>query len=173
MRTFYNFFRILSLARFFEENFSFPLYIRKKTCYTIRMGLRKFFKDLLYKRRLKKYGLSFPLRTKLHGVTSHDRQGALAQSAAADELQIVHSPLKRYPHNAYVYSITLNRVLGYLDKELAQKLLAVFGEGYCLDGEIKAVTGGTHEHKYFGCILYIYDSKDMLSHVDDFSHLHE
>lgn len=135
------------------------------------MGLKKYFKNLFFNRRLKKSGLSFPIRCKINGVASVDRQGALAQSKENDELQIVHTPLKKYPHNAYVYSITLNRVLGYIDKELAQKLLYVFGEGFCLDGEIRALLGGKPEFDYTGCSIHIYDSKEMLKDLDDFSHL--
>ena len=136
------------------------------------MGLRAYFKNKLFARRLKKSGLTIPIVCKLNGVTSSDRQGALAQSAQGDALQIVHTPLKKYPHNAYVYSISLNRVLGYLDKDLSQKLQYVFGEGFCLDGEIRKMLGGAPEYKYFGCSIYIYDTKELMRDVDDFSHLH-
>ena len=66
------------------------------------MGLRAYFKNKLFARRLKKSGLVFPIVSKINGVTSADRQGALAQSAQGDDLQIVHTPLKKYPHNTYI-----------------------------------------------------------------------
>ena len=136
------------------------------------MGLRAYFKTKFLARRLKRSGLTFPIRTKINGVASPDRQGALAQSMQGDDLQIVHTPLKKYPHNTYVYSISLNRVLGYLDKELSKKLLYVFKNGFCLDGEIRKRLGGAPEYDYFGCDIYIYETKDLLSDVNDFSHLY-
>jgi len=135
------------------------------------MGLRTYFKNKLFARRLRRSGLLFPICTKINGVASTDRQGALAQSAQGDDLQIVHTPLKKYPHNAYVYSISLNRVLGYIDKELAQKLQYVFGDNFCLDGEICEMLGGPPQFDYYGCNIYIYETKELLKNVDDFSHL--
>ena len=136
------------------------------------MGLRAYFKTKFFARRLKKSGLAFPIRTKINGVASPDRQGALAQSMQGDDLQIVHTPLTKYPHNTYVYSISLNRVLGYLEKDLSKKLLYVFKHGFCLDGEIRKRLGGPPEYDYFGCDIYIYETKDLLNDVDDFSHLY-
>lgn len=135
------------------------------------MGLKAYFKNKLWIRRLKRSGLTFPIRTKINGVSSVDRQGALAQSVDGDDLQIVHTPLKKYPHNTYVYSVTLNRVLGYLDKELSQKLQYVFKDGFCLDGEIQKRLGGPPEYDYYGCNIFIYSTKDLLNDVEDFSHL--
>ena len=135
------------------------------------MGLRAYFKTKFFARRLKKSGLSFPIRTKINGVSSPDRQGALVQSAKGDDLQIVHTPLKKYPHNTYIYSISLNRVLGYLDKELSQKLQYLFGDGFCLDGEIREILGGPPDYDYFGCNILVYDTKELLNDLDDFSHL--
>lgn len=135
------------------------------------MGLRAYFKNKLFAWRLKKSGISFPIVNKINGVSSPDRQGALAQSKRGDYLQIVHTPLKKYPHNTYIYSIVLNRVLGYLDKELSQKLQYVFGDNFCLDGEIREILGGPPDYDFFGCSIYIFDTKEMLKEVDDFSHL--
>ena len=135
------------------------------------MGLRSYFKTKLFARRLKKSGLEFPILSKVNGVGSGDRQGALAQSAQGDGLQIVHTPLKKYPHNTYVYSISLNRVLGYLDKELSQKLQYVFGDGFCLDGELCERLGGPPQYDYFGCNICIFDTKTLMKDVDDFAHL--
>ena len=134
---------------------------------SISARLHNFF----FKRRLKKSVLQFPLRRRLHGVKSVDRQGALLQSKAGDELQFVHVPLKAYPHNTYAYSVSLNRVLGYLDEDTAKTLLYVFGQGFCLDGEIKELIGG-EPYKYVGCIVRIFDGKSMMSDVDDFAPLH-
>ncbi len=124
------------------------------------------------KRRLKKSGLEFPVYDKIHGVKSPDRQGALAQSSVGDELQIVHVPLADFPHNAYVYSIPLNRVLGYLETETAKKLLYAFKENYCLDGEIVKILGG-EPYKYLGCKIFIFPTTDLLADTEDFRHLYE
>lgn len=136
------------------------------------MSIFSFYQNLTFPQRLKKSGLCFPLKTKLHGLKSKDRQGGLAQSAELDELQLVHTPLPDYPHNVYAYSIPLNRVLGYLDEELSLKLLSVFGENFCLDGEIYKITGGA-PLKYFGCEIHIFDTTEFLKEEESFSHLHE
>ena len=136
------------------------------------MNVRTYFQTLRQKRRLKKSGLVFPLKTKLHGLKNSERQGGLTQSKALDELQLVHTPLPDYPHNVYVYSIPLNRVLGYLDEEISLTLLSVFGQNFCLDGEIHKITGGA-PLKYFGCEILVFDTTDFLADCEDFSHLHE
>lgn len=135
------------------------------------MSIRKYFDQLFLKRRAKKSGLQFPIYCKIHGVKSADRQGALAQSSPCDGLQIVHVPLADFPYNAYVYNIQLNRVLGYLETELAKKLLKVFKKDYCLDGEVVEIVGGP-PYKYFGCAVLVFPTTDLLADVEDFSHLH-
>ena len=91
------------------------------------MKLKRFFKRLLIRWRKKKYDLRFPVCCKAHGVSFADRQGALAQSRSGDELQLVQVPLENYPQNVYIYSIELNRILGYLEKNLSDRLTSVFG----------------------------------------------
>ena len=136
------------------------------------MGILSFFKRLFFKQRLKKAGLSFPVFCKVHGVKSPDRQGALAQSRAQDRLQLVHSAEENYPFNVYVYSVELNRILGYLDAVLAEKLVYVFGKGLCLDGKIEKITGGKPRYDYFGCNISILQTTSIMQNYDDFSHLH-
>ena len=121
------------------------------------MKLKEFWKTYRRCRRQKNAGLTFPALTKLHGVKSQDRQGALAQSETGDTLQLVHVALPEYPYNTYVYSIPLNRVLGYLDKELAQKLLYVFGKDFCLDGKIDKIIGGP-PMKYRSALISVFDN---------------
>lgn len=70
-------------------------------------------------------------------------------------MQLVHVPLSEYPNNVYVYNIELNRILGFLDSGLAAKLVGAFGEGFCLDGEIRQITGS--EYNLYGCNLCIFD----------------
>lgn len=122
-------------------------------------------------RRIRRTGLDFPHSCKIHGVKPPDRQGALAQSGDGDELQIVHVPTKDYPFNTYVYSIPLNRILGYLDKRLSEQLVYVFGKGFCRDGEIESILGGTPDYSYFGCRIRIFITKEMMQDCDDISHL--
>ena len=136
------------------------------------MHILSFFKQLFYKQRLKKSGLVFPLVCKIHGVKSADRQGALAQSRIGDRLQLVHHAEKNYPFNVYVYSVELNRILGYLDAVLAEKLVYVCGKGLCLDGQIEKLTGGAPQYEYIGCNIQIFDTTSMMKDCHDFSHLH-
>ena len=136
------------------------------------MGIFSFFKHLFYKQRLRKSGLSFPIPCKAHGVKSHDRQGALAQSRAGDRLQLVHHAEKDYPFNVYIYNVELNRIIGYLDAVLAEKLVYVFGKGLCLDGKIDKLTGGVPQYTYIGCNLYVFETNSMMKDCEDFSHLH-
>ena len=124
----------------------------------------------LYRRKCKRLGLTFPLLCKAHGVKNADAQGAIAQSKAGDRLQLVHVSKENYPNNVYVYSIPLNRVLGYLDERLSQKLVKLFKKGFCIDGAIENVTGENHAVR--GCNLRIFDTRVMMSDVHDFSHLH-
>ncbi len=136
------------------------------------MHILSFFKQLFFKQRLKKSGLIFPIRCKAHGVTAPDRQGALAQSRMGDRLQLVHYAVKGYPFNVYIYNVELNRILGYLDKTLAEKLVYVFGKGLCLDGKIIKMTGGYASAHYIGCNLEIYDTSSLMADCEDFTHLH-
>lgn len=124
----------------------------------------------LYRRKCKRLGISFPLLCKVHGVKNAYSQGALAQSKAGDRLQLVHIPKENYPFNVYVYSIPLNRILGYLEKRLSKKLLKLFKKGFCIDGVIENITGETHAVR--GCNLRIFNTRIMMSDVEDFKHLH-
>ncbi len=122
-------------------------------------------------RRLKTAELFFPLNCKLHGVKTPEYQGAIAQSRAGDTLQLVHLPSKAYPHKVYAYNIPLNRILGLLHTDLAQKLIYAFGKGFCRDGEIINVTGERYETR--GCNIRIFDTAVALQEETDFSHLYE
>ena len=134
------------------------------------MNLLSSLKNLLYQRRLRKCGLSFPVFCKLHGVKSPDRQGALAQSRSGDPLQIVHAPTKEYPFNVYVYSITLNRVLGYLDERTAEQFVYLFKKGFCKDAVIEQITGGPPAYPYFGCNIRVMESSVLITDTS-FHHL--
>ena len=124
----------------------------------------------LYQRKCKRLKLSFPIPCKAHGVKNADRQGAIAQSKSGDKLQLVHLPKENYPNNVYVYSIPLNRILGYLDEGLSQKLVKLFGKEFCIDGTIEKITGENHAIR--GCNLRVFDTREMMSNVHDFSHLY-
>ena len=166
-------------SKIFKEFFSnffhiffIPLFTKtKKNGILVYMNTLNALKEFFYRRRLKKCKLTFPLFCKIHGVTSPDRQGALAQSGPGDELQLVHVPLKKYPFNVYVYNISINRVLGYLDSRLAEKLVYLFKRGFCRDGEIEQITGG-EDGKCFGCNIRINESMTFLKDTQNFSHLY-
>ena len=132
--------------------------------------LKNKIKRFFHLRKCEKLGIYFPILCKAHGVTFSDRQGALAQSHAGDKLQLVHVAKESHPFNVYVYSIPLNRVLGYLEESLSKKLTKLFKKGFCIDGVVEKITGETHS--VFGCNLRIFDTQTMMSNVHDFSHLH-
>lgn len=129
---------------------------------SIRTSIKNFLKTWIRRSKCKKYGLDFPVCCKAHGVKKQERQGALAQSRNEDELQLVHVALDDFPFNVYIYSIELNRILGYLEGTLAKKLVLVFGQGFCLDGKISEITGGPPKYKYFGCNIRIFDTMSMM-----------
>lgn len=123
-----------------------------------------------HEQRLRELRLQFPVFCKVHAVKSADHQGALAQSRAGDGLQLVHVPTEAYPFGVCVYSIPLNRLLGFLDTNLSQKLVCAFGEGFCRDGEIEEITGGP-PYKYYGCNLRVLDTQELLDD-ENLQHLH-
>ncbi len=135
------------------------------------MSLKTFWENYKRCKRQKKSGLSFPVRDKIHGVKFGDYQGALAQSRKGDDLQLVHVPLPEYPHNTYVYNISLNRILGYLSKELAEKLVYIFGEGFCLDGEVHEIIGGP-PLKYHGAYILVHEDNVLMENCN-LTHLYE
>ena len=132
--------------------------------------LQNKISKFLYRRKCKKLNLTFPLPCKVHGVKNAESQGAIVQSKAGDKLQLVHLPKENYPNNVYVYSIPLNRILGYLDERLSQKLVKLFKKDFCIDGVIEKITGENHTVR--GCNLRIFDTRVMMSNVHNFSHLH-
>ena len=134
------------------------------------MNVLTSLKNLLYKRRLKKCGLSFPVFCKLRGVKASDRQGALAQSRSGDPLQIVHAPTKEYPFNVYVYSITLNRVLGYLEESISEQFVYLFKDGFCKDAVLEQITGGPPAYSYYGCTIRVMESSVLITDTS-FTHL--
>ena len=124
----------------------------------------------LYERKCKRLEIAFPIACKVHGVKIATGQGAIAQSKTGDKLQLVHVPKENFPYNVYVYSIPLNRVLGYLDERLSQKLVKLFGKEFCIDVVIEKITGENHPVR--GCNLRIFDTRKMMLDVHDFSHLY-
>ena len=118
----------------------------------------------VYEDCLKRLGLSFPLFCKVHAVKSPDHQGSIAQSRIGDHLLIVHTPTEERPDCVCVYSVPLNRVLGYIDEGLSTKLVAAFGQEFCRDGEVEKITGG-EPYKYFGCNLRVMDSQDFIEEM--------
>lgn len=135
------------------------------------MHIFTYFKEKLYAKRKTKSGLSFPISCKVFGVKMGNRQSLLLQSRAGDSLQIVHPKNKMYSRHVFVYSVPLNCLLGCVDDELADKLIRLFGKGFCRDGEIKKITGGA-PYKYYGCVIRIFESKELMQDCENFSALH-
>ena len=117
-------------------------------------------------------GLTFPLFCKLHAVKSPDHQGGIAQSRVGDKLLIVHTPTDERPFCTSVYNVELNRVLGFIETELAEKLYQVFGENFCRDGEVEQITGGP-PYQYYGCNIRVMDTQDYIEEMEDFSAVSE
>ena len=136
-------------------------------------SVKNFYQRISYRSRKNKLGLSFPLYCKIHGVKNADYQGAIAQRRDEDALQIVHSPKQNYPYNIFVYSVNLNRVLGYLHTDLSKKLVRLFGKGFCRDAFIENITGGEKAgYKYLGCNIRIVESMQNMQDVKDYSPLY-
>ena len=121
-------------------------------------------RETLYNERLNELGLSFPLFCKVHAVKSADHQGAIAQSRVGDRLLIVHTPTDERPDCVSVYNISLNRVLGFLDEGLSEKLVAAFGKEFVRDGEVEQITGGA-PYKYLGCNVRLMDTQYFLEEM--------
>lgn len=114
-------------------------------------------------------GITFPLEDRLFLSSAPDRQGALAQSRAGDQLQIAHVKSDG-TYAAVVYSIPLNRVLGVLGRQLTQDLLRLFKSGYCLDGEIVSLF--RDENGKLHCDIRIFDSASMMTpYLEDLPYL--
>lgn len=143
-------------------------------CYNVDMSIFTYLQNkiskFVYRRKCKRLGLTFPVLCKAHGVKNADAQGAIVQSKVGDTLQLVHLPKENYPNNVYVYSIPLNRVLGYLEERLSKKLVKLFGKEFCIDGAVENITGENYAVR--GCNLRIFDTRVMMSDVHDFSHLY-
>ncbi len=136
--------------------------------------VKNLYTRLTYRSRKHRLGLRFPLYCKIHGVKRAYYQGALLQSRETDALQIVHSPVQNYPYNIYVYSVTLNCILGYLHQDLSKKLVQLFGKGFCRDAFIENITGGAEVgYKYLGCNIRIVESMQNMQDTHDFSHLYD
>ena len=151
------------------------LYIPVKVCYTADMGIFSYLQEKLQSKRLQrrkeKSALRFPVSCKVRGVKPNHRQSLLAQSRKGDNLQLVHVPTEQFTHQVCVYSVTLNCLLGYIEKELAESLVFVFGKGFCRDGIIQKITGGA-PLKYFGCNIQILESKEFMKDCENFASLH-
>ena len=117
---------------------------------------------------MKQTELTFPIFCKLHAVKSPDHQGGIAQSRAGDKLLIVHTPTDERPSCTSVYSLPLNRVLGFIEEELADKFLQAFGENFCRDGEVEQITGGP-PYKYYGCNIRVMDTQDYIEDLKELS----
>lgn len=132
---------------------------------------RGFLSKLYLRIRCALAGFSFPVEDEVFRCFSADFQGALAQSLANDRLQIVHVRLAPDRFAAFVYSISLNRLLGEIGKQLTQDLLKFFGKGFCLDGEIVKLY--KDEQGKFRCVARIFATTEMMRpYLDDLPYLY-
>ena len=122
------------------------------------MGLFTKFLRLTEPKRARICGVKFPYLTKLRKVREADRQSWLRQTRDGDRLQLVHTPDEERAFLVYAYNIELNCLLGVLEETLAEKLVYVFGNGFCVDGEVVKVTG----EKILGCNIVVYDTRKFI-----------
>lgn len=99
-------------------------------------------------------GVSFPVNTKIRGVTYEGRQAWLSESKAGDVLTIRHAPTTDYPNTVAVVNERTGKTLGNIGSDLADALLGAYGEGCVFNGEIIEITGGTSDQNY-GCNIII------------------
>ncbi len=111
--------------------------------------------------------------TTLNGTNNPDYQGAIAQSRTEDPLQIVHTPTNKHLHNVYAYNIELNRIIGYLESDLAKALVSVFGNGFCLDGTIEEIIGSENDPPFVAQIAIYQTTTLMQPHLQDIPYYHE
>ena len=128
------------------------------------MGIFTFFKRKSKTTNKLQTEMIFPVFCKVHAVKSPDHQGAIVQSRVGDKLQIVHTPTTERPFCVSIYSLTLNRVLGFVEDKLAKKLTDVFGQNFCRDGEVEQITGGP-PYKYYGCNIRIMNAQDFIEEL--------
>ena len=121
------------------------------------MNLFTKFLRLTEPKRSRICGVKFPYITKLIEVRKGDRQGWLRQTREGDALQLVHTPNEKNALLVYAYNIELNCLLGKINDKLSEKLVYVFGNGFCVDGEVKKVTGD----KILGCNIIIYNTRTL------------
>ncbi len=122
------------------------------------MNLFNKFLRLTEPKRSRICGVKFPHITKLYEVRKEDRQDWLRQTRDGDLLQLVHTPDEERPALVYAYNIELNCILGVVEETLAEKLVYIFGKGFCVDGEVLKVTG----KKILGCNIALYDTRNFL-----------
>lgn len=97
--------------------------------------------------------LSFPIYSKVRGVTFENRQKYLEASEEGDELTLKHDPCEEYPERIFVFNERIKKTLGCVSASLSEDLVAKFGE-YCeFDAEITEITGG--DGRSYGCNFVI------------------
>lgn len=85
--------------------------------------------------------LNFPLYTKIAGVTYNNRQEYLSNCNRGDKLTLVRFPNNPYDRNA-IGIFYNNLQLGFIKKELAEKLAPYMDQGQNITCTIVEITGG-------------------------------
>lgn len=99
------------------------------------------------------YDITLPLRTKVVGVTFENRQEYLRIAKAGDRISICHAPTDEYKEATEIIHCNTGNKLGYIKKELAERLVVEFGDYFQLEGHISEITGG--DNKNYGCNICI------------------
>lgn len=98
--------------------------------------------------------VTFPVHTKIRGVTFEGRQVYLSESRAGDVLTVRHAPTKEYPNTIAVINTRTGKTLGNIGSDLAESLIGAYGAGCAFNAEILEITGGADGAKY-GCNIVI------------------
>ena len=98
--------------------------------------------------------LSFPIFTKVVGVTFDNCQKHIQESNIGDAVLIKHKPTEEYPESVDIINARTRKRIGRLKSDLAWEFLGEFDERFTLDGEIADITGGGDGQNY-GCNIKI------------------
>ncbi|MCD8199432.1 MAG: DEAD/DEAH box helicase, partial [Coriobacteriaceae bacterium] len=79
--------------------------------------------------------------TKVVGVTFENRQDVIETLEAGEELQLVREPENEFDENAIAVRRRDGTQLGYLNRQLAERLAPVMDAGVAYDAAISAITG--------------------------------
>ena len=91
---------------------------------------------------------TFGFHTKIVGVTHGNRQQLIKSLKIGDVLTFQREPNNQYDRNAIAIMTTTGEQLGYISKELAEKLAPKMDIGINFEVKVSNITGGTNGMNY-------------------------